>query len=443
MESYYSYSIHFAKERGRLKRSRTRWFFLAPSIFFLWAVGNLDKVGISVIVTNDNFLQSMELNGKSTEIGLLMTGFTVLYGLSSAFWGYIVDRIGPRLTAIIGLIIWTVSLIMGGLAGSYGSLIASRVILGLGEGIMFPMTNKFIAQWFHPKELGKAQSTWVYGQYLGPALGIPMLVWLISISSWEVSFFALAGFSLFINLPLVIFLTRDTPAQHYAVNSLELEYIESGKTAKSKEVQLKSNFLKDKRYWLVCLAFLMITVLFYGISFWMPTYLEKARGFSPSEMGSLTSLSWLMAIIAVFTCGIIIDKTRRPALIGSIIFVICGFSILTTSLISNALVAAIMLGLALACVASQLLVSQLLIVKYSNPRDTGKAAGIMGVLNIVGGFVTTIMGYIVDSTGGNYNIALLFLVLFPFIGALSYAGLFRNEKQDIATTALTGTASLK
>lgn len=102
-----------------MKRSRTRWFFLAPSIFFLWAVGNLDKVGISVIVTNDDFLQSMGLNGKSTEIGLLMTGFTVLYGLSSAFCGYVVDRIGPRFTAIIGLIIWTVSLVMGGLAGSY------------------------------------------------------------------------------------------------------------------------------------------------------------------------------------------------------------------------------------------------------------------------------------------------------------------------------------
>ncbi len=51
----------------------------------------------------------------------------------------------------------------------------------------------------------------------------------------------------------------------------------------------------------------------------------------------------------------------------------------------------------------------------------------MGVLNIVGRFVITIMGYIVDSTGGNYNIALMFLVLFPFIGAVSYAGLFRND----------------
>ncbi|MBU8878232.1 MFS transporter [Bacillus sp. FJAT-29790] len=415
-----------------MKRSRTRWLYVAPALFLLWAVGNLDKVGISVIVTNENFLNQMGLNGKFAEIGLLMTGFTLFYGLSSVFWGYVVDRIGPRYTAIIGLSLWSVSLILGGLAGSFGSVLVSRIILGFGEGIMFPMTNKFIAHWFHPKELGKAQSTWVYGQYLGPALGIPMLVWIIAVSSWKISFFTLAAITLVINIPLIFFLTRDKPSQHFAVNRLELDHIEGGQKVKAQESNMNHNFLKDKRYWLICSAFLMIAVLFYGISFWMPTYLEKARGFSSSEMGTLTSLSWIMAIIAVFITGYLADKTRRPAFMGSVIFIICAISLLLVSFVSSPIIAAIMLGIALSCVASQLLISQLLIVKYSSPKNTGKAAGIMGVLNIAGGFTTVIMGYIVDVTGGNYTAAMLFLVLFPFIGALSYTGIFRSEKKELS-----------
>ena len=149
---------------------RKRWLLICPPLFFFWAIANLDKLGVSVIAANDAFLQQMGLIGKAAEIGSMMSAFTLTYGISSIFWGYFVDRSGARKAAILGIVLWIVSCLIAAWAGSYDQILLSRLILGVGEGMIFSVTNKYISAWFHPREIGKAQASWMYGTYLGPAL---------------------------------------------------------------------------------------------------------------------------------------------------------------------------------------------------------------------------------------------------------------------------------
>lgn len=214
-----------------MKRSRVRWYYIAPPIFFFWVFGQMDKLGISVIITNHKFLKDLGLLGETAKIGFLMTGFLLFYGFANIAWGFIVDKIGPRKTAIIGTLIWGITMIMGGLSSSYGLFMASRMILGIGEAVLFPVCNKLISNWFPPREFGRAQSTWIIGDYLGPAIGTPIIIFTLNLGGWEASFFLLAAFSFLINLPLFLFLTRDDPKQHHAVNDLELQYIQEGQKA--------------------------------------------------------------------------------------------------------------------------------------------------------------------------------------------------------------------
>ncbi|MGT2460309.1 MFS transporter (plasmid) [Cupriavidus basilensis] len=396
-------------------------------MFAFWAVANIDKVGISVIAANAPFLHEMGISGKAVEIGWLMSAFTLSYGLSSVLWGYIVDRIGPRKTALAGIMLWAVSLIIAAFAHDYKHIILSRVILGLGEGVLFPVTNKYIANWFHPRELGKAQASWVYGNYLGPALGLPVLVWILSAHDWHVAFMSLAALALVINLPLIYFMTRDIASEHPKMPVAEINYVTTGRSAAADKT-INPKFYLDRRYWQVCMAFVMVAALFYGISFWTPTYLQIKHGMSPPEIKTALSLSWVFAVGAVTMVGILVDRIQRPASVGIAVFLVCGVALLLVPLQSHRVGVAAMLAIALGCTASQLLLSQIMLVKLSIPKSTGVAAGIIGLLNVAGGFATTLMGFIVEKTHGNYTAAFLLLALFPFVGAIAYAGLVGSER---------------
>jgi len=417
------------------KRTIARWLYITPPIFFLWVFAQMDKLGLSVIITNNEFLETFGIENQAAKAGLFMTGFLITYGVSSIAWGFIVDKIGPRKSAIAGVTIWIITMVMGGIVTTYGAFMISRLILGIGEAILFPVCNKFIANWFNSKETGKAQSTWLMGNYLGPAIGIPLIVFIISFGGWELSFFVLAAFSLLINIPMLLFLTRDTPEEHFAVNKTELNYIREDVIG-DKVQTTKGNIFTNIKFWMVWLAMLIDSLLFYGISFWLPTYLEQERGLSSSIMGAWTSSAWLMAFVAVFVVGALADKTRRPALLGTLSFIIGGTAITVASITSSSSIAGAMMGLGLACVGAVLTITQLLVVQYSRQDQTGAAAGVIGFTNIVGGFATAFMGFLVD-VSGSFATSLIFLIVCMIAGALSLLTLIPSEHKIIRNAVKT------
>lgn len=113
-----------------------RWFYVALPVFFFWFFGQIDKLSISIIQTDPQFLQDLGLTGpnKNALVSLLTLIFTIAYSVSNIFWGVIIDKLGARKTAIIGLSVWTVTMVAGGMAQSYEMFMLSRIILGLGEG---------------------------------------------------------------------------------------------------------------------------------------------------------------------------------------------------------------------------------------------------------------------------------------------------------------------
>lgn len=58
------------------------------------------------------------------------------------------ERVLPTLTVCFGLIT-----LGGGFIHSYGGLVATRLILGLFEGCLFPCLALFIANWYKREEM--------------------------------------------------------------------------------------------------------------------------------------------------------------------------------------------------------------------------------------------------------------------------------------------------
>nr|WP_223882003.1 MFS transporter [Niallia endozanthoxylica] len=415
-------------------KNNKRWLYIAVPIFFFWFFGQIDKLGISVIQTDPEFLANLGLTGddKNAKIGLITFIFTISYAVSNIFWGVIIDKLGARKTAIMGLLVWTATMILGAFSTSYGMFLISRIILGLGEGMMMPVSSKFIANWFHKRELGRAQSSWLVGNYLGPALGTIILVTVLATFHWQGAFYALAAFNLFINIPLFFFLTRDKPEEHPRLSKEELAYIRSN----DGETKPDQKFAQDFRYWITWFGMLMSAFLFFGISIWLPTYLVEAKGFEREVMTGITSLSWLFALGFVLFCGFFTDKTGRPGLLAMILFGLTATFLTIAMITQNPIIAGVSMGLAMGCQGGVFQLSNMFVVKFSTPETAGRAAGLMGFTNIMGGFSSYIMGFMRDLSGGSFTSSLIMLISAAVLGFIAYTFTLKKEARELKEKSL-------
>jgi MFS family permease len=159
-------------------------------------VAYLDRVNVSVLAADPGFLGAMGIAGQPVRISLLMTLFLAAYGVANVVLAPLGDLMGPRRAMCLSVVLWGAALVSGGFAGSFGALLGARLLLGAGEGLQWPMQSKYVKHWFPPAERGRANSVWLVGLMVGPALAMPFFTWLIRALGWRPSFFVLAALGL-------------------------------------------------------------------------------------------------------------------------------------------------------------------------------------------------------------------------------------------------------
>jgi len=411
-------------------KNNKRWIYISIPIFFLWFFGQIEKLGISVIQTDPEFLSDLGIANDNAKIGMLTFAFFVTYAVSNFFWGFFIDKYGTRLTAIVGVLIWSVTLILGGLSTTYFMFLMTRILLGIGEGMMIPVCGKFISNWFNRNEVGRAQSSWVSGNYTGPAVGAVFISAVIYFFGWQATFYILAALNIVVVLPMLMIMTRDNPADHPKIGKEELAYINEVDLSDTKG-EPKKSFAQDFRYWITWFGMMMSSFLFFGLSIWLPTFLIQEKGFNAELMTAFTSMSWLFALTFVILCGFLADKTRRPSLLATILFISCAFLLIISISSSVAIISALAIGLAMGTMGGVFHLSNLFIVKYSTKETAGRAAGLMGFTNIFGGFASYAMGWIRDLSNGSFTPSLMVLVLFATFGFIAYLFTLKKENEEV------------
>lgn len=70
----------------------------------------------------------------------VVSAYAVAFGGFLLLGGRACDVAGPRRTFVLGLALYAVSSLAGGLATGPGTLIAARAVQGLGGALLFPAT---------------------------------------------------------------------------------------------------------------------------------------------------------------------------------------------------------------------------------------------------------------------------------------------------------------
>lgn len=407
------------------KPTRQRLYVLAI-LFISLSIIYLDRVNISIIAANAQFLQEMNLAGKPIYIGLLMTSFLIAYGISNVVLSPVGDLIGPRKAMLIAYVVISLSLLLGGLSGIFGFLLGTRILLGIGEGLYYPMQNTFIKNWFPPKERGRANTAWILGQSLSPAIAMPVFTWIIAEYSWRHTFYFSFVLSL-VPLMLIYFFTSNTPRENKYINNSELEIIEEsvpGHIFKSDTFEKPSIITRSKIYlcnanfWMLLMIFSTNSMLSWGIVTWLPTYLNTERGFSWASVGWMSSLPFIFGLLFKIVSGIVVDRTGKKGLIMLISALLCATGILAGVNITNNYMAAIVISFGIGSSSMQLPCIFTLLQGMVPTEAISSAAGALNGMAVgFGALSPVLIGFILGVSNDFYAVMYL-LIGIVMVGAL-------------------------
>jgi EmrB/QacA subfamily drug resistance transporter len=143
-----------------------RWWTLVAVSFGLFMI-MLDNTIVNVALPT--IQRSLHL--QISELEWVVTGYALTFGALMLTGGKLADLLGRRAVFVGGLVVFTLSSLACGLAGSASVLIAARVVQGVGAALMNPATLSIITVTFPPRERGTAIGIWAGVSALALAIG--------------------------------------------------------------------------------------------------------------------------------------------------------------------------------------------------------------------------------------------------------------------------------
>jgi MFS family permease len=152
-----------------------------------------------------------------------------MYAATQIPIGMLADRFGYRRLLLAGGLLMALGQTAMALAHGLPLAVAGRLVVGLGDGLMFICLARIVATWFEPRRNPvMLQVTAMIGQLGAIASAVPM-VFLLRTGGWTVSFLVAAGASAF-SVVLGLLLVREPPARTAAAVRPELKrtWVETG-----------------------------------------------------------------------------------------------------------------------------------------------------------------------------------------------------------------------
>ena len=208
--------------RGKLRWVMIFWTFVVAAISYL------DRTNLSIAVSEVQAAYDIS----TVEMGYVFSAFVFGYALMQPIAGRIADTFGPYKVIAIALAWWGVftaltPIVPSGLPHSLALLIFVRCLLGIGESVIFPASNRLISTWIPSKERGLANGLIFAGVGIGGGVAPPLVTFIMITYGWEWAFYisAIIGFVI---AGIWLLVVRDKPSDHPRISEDEAAYIEAG-----------------------------------------------------------------------------------------------------------------------------------------------------------------------------------------------------------------------
>ncbi|MFM2100287.1 MAG: hypothetical protein RLZZ366_1826 [Pseudomonadota bacterium] len=264
---------------------RTVIVLLALLTFFAW-----DRIVLAVSLPEI----SRGIGLSKPQTGLIATAFSAGLALVALPTGILVKRFGFRPALVGGSLLFSAATLYPPLAHGYADLLASRILVGLGEGVFHVSLLLYLANLStkHRALLIGSAST-VYG--LAASVGPPTIQsFNNAMGNWQTSFFVLAAIGVVMCLPLILFVPATAGRQTEA-------------SAQPQPIDW-NNVL---RFWPLLLLIAAQGMTVYSVAGLLPTWLRDYYGFTGSQAAWSLGAYGLGAMMGGAPMGFVADRVER------------------------------------------------------------------------------------------------------------------------------------
>ena len=251
-----------------------------------------------------------------TQLGLLGTGNFIGYLTMAIVGGFLAARFGTRIVITLSLILMGITMMLTGLAQSFGFAFTMRLLTGLGNGAAYVPAMALGSAWFAMERRGFATGIVSAGIGMGTLISglvVPPILGSFGPNGWRYSWYILGGAVLVIS-GIVFFFIRSRPEEK-GLAPIGARQRERGSEPAPGGARA-SSLDWTSVYKLPSVWYLGVVYFFYGLSYiiymvFFAAYLVKEMGLSQSWAGGLWATVGGLSVFCGVIWGGISDRLGR------------------------------------------------------------------------------------------------------------------------------------
>jgi phosphoglycerate transporter family protein len=368
-----------------------------------------------------------EYGYSKTQLGSIITIWSIVYGVGKFINGYFSDRSNARYFMTIGLIGSAASCFFLGFGASLYFFGIVYAINAWFQSMGWAPITRMLTHWFSPTELGTKWAFTSVAHQIGSAIIAFMASALILYHGWQAAFFVPAvlvfGVSCFLFNRL-----RDTP-QSVGLPSIEEHHGLVKESREEEEENLPPKelikvVLSNRLLYYVCMANMFFYIVRLGILNWAPTFLRELKG------ATLMSSGWqvvgydLAGILGGIAAGWISDKyfsgRRGPVSVMYMLLLIISLCYLWYVPAGNQIMSALTMMILGFLVYGPQVLAGVASADIASKKAVGMAHGLTGTFAYLGSAISGIcVGWIADHYG--WNGGFMFFIVAAFLSTFFFS----------------------
>jgi MFS family permease len=287
---------------GASKRSLRGHQTVTLGLLFAAGVVNfLDRSSLAIA----NTTVRAEMHLSATEMGWLLSAFSLAYGVAQLPLIGLLDRAGTRKVLGGGLVLWSAAQMLTGLVRGFPMFIALRVLLGTGEAPFYPAGVRSVREWFSEKTRARATAVMSSSQTIGLAVAPPILTGIMLSLGWRAMFVVLGAAGLVVAVAWI--------ALHRARGETEFnEPTSQNRDMGHPCLEVKPEaawraLIRQRTVWGMMLGWGGINYTVWLYLAWLPGYLQEQRHLSLARTGVVAAVPFLAGAVGMWTSGVVSD----------------------------------------------------------------------------------------------------------------------------------------